>query len=66
MTTATFTKNERITIQSVTNPAWWTRPVVWSGVRNDLERLALAAEANGLLDSAREWSRLAGIANNKV
>ena len=62
----TFTSTERATVRSVTNPAWWHRNVVWSGVRNDLERLALAAESRGMIEDARAWARLAGIANSRV
>ena len=72
----TISKLDREDMRSWTNPAWWTRPVCWSGVRNDLERRALQHEAAAdyahepsdgyWRNRARHEARLAAKADSQV
>lgn len=75
MTNASISRTDREDMAGATNPAWWTKPVCWSGIRNDLERAALKAEIAadylGALEErsslwrnkANEFARLAKLAD---
>ena len=39
------TTEDRAAMRERTDAAWWRRPVVWTGIRNDLERRAIGFEA---------------------
>ena len=69
-----ISKSDRDDMKEHANAAWWTRPVCWSGIRNDLEAKALNAEAIARTATTNDYwaraainfSRLAKLANAMV
>ena len=69
-------KMDREDMRSWTNSCWWTKPICWSGIRNDLALRALQHEqaADYLKEpsdgywrrQSRNESRLADLANNQI
>lgn len=39
------TASEKQEMRQVTEACWWTKPICWSGIRNDLEKQAKLMEA---------------------
>lgn len=76
MTKTTINKQYREDMVGWTSSEFWSRPVCWSGIRNELEKLALQHEhaadyagepINGFWrNRSREESRLAKLADGKV
>lgn len=57
---------ERARMRDLTAPCWWRGRPVWTGIRNDLERQAKAAEWGGDDAKAAELARLAKLADRKA
>ena len=72
----TINKLDRQDMRGWTSACWWTRPITWSGVRNELEKLAKQHEAAADYTHETEdgyWrrrsqheARLARLANEQV
>ena len=49
-------------MQAATNPVWWKRPIVWSGIRQDLDLLVRYCNQQGMDKDAEGWRHLAKLA----